>query len=277
MIAAGNTDSTAVAGEASTTLACPAGAASWAPSAAASLTYGAGTGSNCTSACGDSGGAGPAANATNCTLACGSSLGGYSSPLFFEPFSRGGACFGPANASASFVLVTTGATSNCTLTLLNGTNVTLGNVTSCAQATPRCPNGEVPANTAANFVSVVAYGPTVRSTARYVRSNVSSLTGAVGILTNLVLIATYSSGLLASLDWQDLGCGECAGQGSAQCMYVGSDVGGNARHGCAQQAAACYGYNATTAVPTDHGVNVTVTAGENPCAAGLVGGVGWGR
>jgi hypothetical protein len=121
-----------------------------------------------------------------------------------------------------------------------------------------------PANMTADYVSVVAYSGSIRSKVRIMRSNSSSLTGTLnlpsftGITKNLMLIATYKTGTLTTLTWQDMG--NCAGCSSA-CMNVGaSDTSpGSTDNACAYSWETCLN---NTSVNSDG--NVTVNSSVCP-------------
>ncbi len=130
-------------------------------------------------------------------------------------------------------------------------------------------NVSVPANNTAQFMSVVAYwgngASAVRSEPRYVRSTDATLTEGTGQVTQLILIARYSAGNLAYLQWADLGCSGCGGVNDARCMFVSATA-----RACAATNATCYTYiNSTTTTVDANNVSTSVSNAYSPCVTGV--------
>ena len=184
-------------------------------------------------------------------------------------------------------------TSITTVTYINGTNATNGtNVTNATNATNattittvtnvtdwrrECP----PANNTATFMSVVAYyghgANAVRSEPRYLFSEDDTITGGVGVATQLILVARFNSGVLKYLQWSELGCSGCGGPKDPQCMQVGSN---GARLACATlptnpdtgaKVTSCRDYYNKTVTDTDNTTNTTTTTSSlySLCGTGL--------
>jgi hypothetical protein len=130
-------------------------------------------------------------------------------------------------------------------------------------------NTTEPANNTAQFMSVVAYwgngASAVRSEPRYVRSTDANLTTGTGQVTQLILIARYSAGNLAYLQWADLGCSGCGGVNDARCLLVGATA-----LACATPNATCYTYiNSSTTTVDANNVSTTVSNAYSPCVTGV--------
>lgn len=198
----------------------------------------------------------------------------YTSALFYSRPLCGSAV--TTTTCAAITAPVTLSLPTCNVTLPNGTFIEMTNVTSCGYVAPppvQCPYGYAPANNSAEFVSMVAYhgngSSAVRTPPRYVRSNLTSLTGGTGIATTFLLVVTYSKGTLVSMDWSDLGCGSCGGTNSPSCLYTGVNSKGSAQHQCATLPAVCFAYSETEAVlNTSSGVTKNGTV-NSPCALSL--------
>ena len=166
-------------------------------------------------------------------------------------------------------------------TLVNGTNVTnvtsVTNVTNMTDWRRECP----PANNTASFMSIVAYyghgSNAVRSEPRYLFSEDDTITGGVGVATQLILVARFNAGVLKYLQWAELGCSGCGGPKNAQCMQVGPSGSSLA---CATlpanpdtglTIASCRDYYNKTVTDTDNTTNVTTTSSSlySLCGTGL--------
>ena len=137
-----------------------------------------------------------------------------------------------------------------------------------------------PANNSAQFMSVVAYyghgANAVRSPPRYVYSDDSTLTGGVGVVTQLILVARFSAGQLKYLQWADMGCSGCGGPKDPQCMQVGyngeslacATLPSNPDTGA--KVTSCRDYYNKTVTTTDSSNNtVTTSSLYSLCGSGL--------
>ena len=177
------------------------------------------------------------------------------------------------NITTNFTNATTNITTNITTYVTNSTtNVT--NVTDWRQVCP-------PANNTAKYMSMVAYyghgADAVRSEPRYLFSEDETITGGVGVATQLILVARFNSGKLKYLQWADLGCSGCGGPKDPQCMQVGNS---GAHLACATlpsnpdtgaKITSCRDYYNKTVTDTDNTTNVTVTTSSlySLCGTGL--------
>ena len=189
-------------------------------------------------------------------------------------------CRPPWQAPITSINVTTYVTTNFTNTTTNVTTFITNSTTNVTNVTDWrqvCP----PANNTARFMSVVAYyghgADAVRSEPRYLFSEDDTLTGGVGVATQLILVARFNSGKLKYLQWAEMGCSGCGGPKDPQCMQVGTS---GAHLACATlpsnpdtgaKIASCRDYYNKTVTDTDNTTNVTTTSSSlySLCGTGL--------